>query len=476
MGPERTPLVRICQAQIRKLGQEPPLSDLPLGMTLAHEVNFDGLIGPTHNYAGLSPGNIASASNAGGVSKPKAAALQGLAKMNTLRSLGLTQGVLPPQQRPDLGALRAIGFSGDDEKVLKDAHESDPTLLAAIWSASSMWAANAATVSPSIDCADGRVHMTPANLISNYHRSLEHPTTTRMLRMIFRDEDRFCVHDPLPSQMRYADEGAANHVRFAPTHGEPGVEMFVYGFDREDPAGGARKYPSRQTRAACEAIVRMHQLDPTRVVYTRQHPDAIDAGVFHNDVIATGNERVFLYHEQAFATSRSLVTDIASPMGEPLVLIEAHDTEFTLEDAVGSYLFNSQIVTLPDGSMALIAPLETQENPRVHAFVEQMIASKDNPINAVHYLDVRESMRNGGGPACLRLRVVLNEEELQAVHPGVILTDALSAELESWVNRFYPDELSSGDLLDPRLVLSLTDALDALTQILDLPGLYPFQR
>ncbi|MFG0313664.1 MAG: N-succinylarginine dihydrolase [Phycisphaerales bacterium] len=445
-------------------------------MTHAREVNFDGLIGPTHNYAGLSPGNIASASNAGGISRPKAAALQGLAKMNTLRSLGLTQGILPPQQRPDLASLRAIGFSGDDEKILREAHESDPTLLAAIWSASSMWAANAATVSPSIDCADGRVHMTPANLISNYHRSLEHPTTTRMLRMIFSDQDAFCVHDPLPLQMRYADEGAANHVRFAPSHAEPGVEMFVYGFDREDPAGGARKYPSRQTRAACEAIARLHQLDPTRVVYTRQHPDAIDAGVFHNDVIATGNERVFLYHEQAFATSRSLVTDIASPMGEPLVLVEAHDTDFTLEDAVASYLFNSQIVTLPDASMALIAPLESQENPRVDAFVRQVIASDDNPINAVHYLDVRESMRNGGGPACLRLRVVLNDEELRSVHQGVILTDELSERLESWINERYPEELSADQLLDPKLARSLTDALDELTGILGLEGLYPFQR
>lgn len=445
-------------------------------MIHAREVNFDGLIGPSHNYAGLSPGNIASASNAGGISKPKAAALQGLAKMNTLRSLGLTQAVLPPQQRPDLDALRAIGFRGSDEQLLRDAHASDPTLLAAIWSASSMWAANAATVSPSADCADNRVHLTPANLISNYHRSLEHPTTTATLRAIFKDDTRFCVHDPLPTQMRYADEGAANHIRFANSHGEAGVEMFVFGFDREDPAGGARRFPSRQTRAACEAIVRLHQLDPARVVYTRQHPDAIDAGVFHNDVIATGNESVFLYHEQAFATSRSLVSDIAAPLGAQMTLIEAHDTDFTLEDAVSSYLFNSQIVTLPDESMALLAPLESQENERVGAFVERTIADASNPINTVHYLDVRESMRNGGGPACLRLRVVLSDDELSAIHQGVILTDALSESLSDWIQKHYPDELSGDDLLDPKLARSLTDALDELTTILGMPGLYPFQR
>ena len=284
-------------------------------MPTALETNFDGLIGPTHNYAGLSPGNVASVTNAGGTSKPKAAALQGLAKMKTLMDLGLSQGILPPQHRPDLGALRRIGFLGSDEQVLKSAHESDPTLLAAIWSASSMWAANAATVSPSADTADNKVHLTPANLISNYHRSLEHPITTKMLRMIFSNEQHFVVHDPLPSQMRYADEGAANHIRFATEHGKPGIEMFVYGFDREDTAGGARKYPSRQTRAACYAIARLHKLDPINTVYTRQHPDAIDAGVFHNDVIATGNEEVFFYHEQAFATSRSMITDIAGPLG-----------------------------------------------------------------------------------------------------------------------------------------------------------------
>jgi succinylarginine dihydrolase len=252
--------------------------------------------------------------------------------------------------------------------------------------------------------------------------------------------------------------------------------MFVYGFDREDPAGGARKFPSRQTRAACEAIVRRHQLDPTMVVFTRQHPDAIDAGVFHNDVIATGNERVFLYHEQAFATSRSMVTDIAGPLGEPLTLIEANNTDFSLSDAVSSYLFNSQIVTLPDASMALLAPLESEENERVRAFVQRVVGDPSNPIDTVEYLDVRESMRNGGGPACLRLRVVLNDAELRATHPGVILDDDLSEALIAWVEKHYPDELRGDDLLDPVLARSLVDALDELTRILNMQGLYPFQR
>lgn len=229
------------------------------------EVNFDGLIGPTHNYAGLSAGNIASLSNAGGISKPKAAALQGLSKMKALMDLGLTQAVLPPQQRPDLSFLRKIGFEGSDAHLLAQARDADPTILAAVWSASSMWAANAATVSPSPDTADNKVHMTPANLVSNLHRSIEHPTTTRALRMIFKDPSHFVVHDPLPDQARFADEGAANHVRFAASHDQPGIELFVYGVDIHDPSNSARNYPSRQTRAACEAIARTHKLDQSKV-------------------------------------------------------------------------------------------------------------------------------------------------------------------------------------------------------------------
>ncbi len=440
------------------------------------EVNFDGLIGPTHNYAGLSAGNIASLSNAGGISKPKAAALQGLSKMKALMDLGLTQAVLPPQQRPDLSFLRKIGFEGSDAHLLAQARDADPTILAASWSASSMWAANAATVSPSPDTADNKVHMTPANLVSNLHRSIEHATTTRALRMIFKDPSHFVVHDPLPDQARFADEGAANHVRFAASHDQPGIELFVYGVDIHDPSNSARNYPSRQTRAACEAIARTHKLDQSKVVYARQHPDAIDAGVFHNDVIATGNESVFLYHEQAFATSRSMLTDLATPLGKPLIAIEAHDTDFSLEDAVTSYLFNSQIVTLPDGSMSLIAPLETTENPRVAKFIESMLADDSNPINTAHYLDVRESMRNGGGPACLRLRVPLSEQELGSVHQGVIMTMELHETLTEFVSRTYPDEITQSDLLDPALAESCLQILDELTRILDLPGLYPFQQ
>src|SRR5688500_13214854 len=113
----------------------------------AYEVNFDGLVGLTHNYGGLAVGNIAAAENALTDSNPREAALQGLAKMKYLADLGVRQGVLPPQERPTLGILRKLGFRGDDISVIGKAARAAPGLLRACCSASSMWVANAATVS-----------------------------------------------------------------------------------------------------------------------------------------------------------------------------------------------------------------------------------------------------------------------------------------------------------------------------------------
>ncbi len=177
-------------------------------------VNFDGIPGPTHNYAGLARGNLAAERNARTVANPRAAALQGLAKARALAARGVMQAVLPPHERPDTHALRALGFSGTDADVVSRAATDAPQLLAACSSAAAMWTANAATVSPSADTLDHRVHFTPANLVSHFHRSLEAPTTTRVLRAIFADPAHFVVHDPLPAAPQTGDEGAANHIRF----------------------------------------------------------------------------------------------------------------------------------------------------------------------------------------------------------------------------------------------------------------------
>jgi succinylarginine dihydrolase len=227
-------------------------------VTDAAETNFDGLVGPTHNYAGLSEGNLASARNANTIARPRGAALQGLAKMQRLRALGLSQGVLPPHERPNIAWLRTLGFTGSDGEIWERAWKSEPTIARAALASSAMWAANAATISPSVDCADGRLHATVANLQTMLHRILEGEQTERTLRRIMPDDARFAVHPALLAHATLSDEGAANHMRMAASAGDPGVEIFVYGRKASETKTG---FPARQTLDACRAIARSHALD-----------------------------------------------------------------------------------------------------------------------------------------------------------------------------------------------------------------------
>ncbi|HEY8751916.1 MAG TPA: N-succinylarginine dihydrolase [Tepidisphaeraceae bacterium] len=440
---------------------------------LALELNLDGLVGPTHNYAGLSFGNLASAKHSRSISHPRQAALEGLKKMKFLADLGVPQAVLPPNARPDLGALRRLGFEGSEEAVIAQAFRESPRLLAGVYSASSMWAANAATVSPGADTADGQVHFTPANLVSQFHRSLEPATTGRLLRAIFPPGGDFVHHDPLPAAPFVGDEGAANHMRLAPVHGGKAIEVFVYGGSGNGEATSAN-FPARQTLEASQAIARLHGLGAARTLFVRQSPEAIDAGAFHNDVVAVANESVMLYHARAYADGPSVAQQIREACDGDFHLIEVAEDRVPLTTAVESYLFNSQLVTLADGGMALIAPIECQERENVRAYIEELLAA-DNPIRQAHFLEVRQSMKNGGGPACLRLRVVLNPAQLQGVHPGVMLTDELYAKLINWVERRYREKIEPADLADPKLMIESYGALDELTQILGLGPVYDFQ-
>jgi succinylarginine dihydrolase len=447
----------------------------------AFEVNFDGLVGPTHNYAGLSYGNIASMEHGLTVSNPKAAVLQGLDKMKLLLDMGLVQGVLPPHERPDMKTLRRLGFQGSDAKILSTAARKSPLLLAACYSASSMWTANAATVSPSADTADGLVHFTPANLVSQFHRSIEAEFTAVLLRTIFSDESAFVHHAALPAASHFSDEGAANHTRLCSSHEKVGLELFVYGrqsFDRSD--SGPQLFPARQTFEASAAIERLHRLDPSKTVFARQNPAAVDAGVFHNDVISVGNENVFFYHSQAFADTGSVINELKNTFRgfchAELIAIEVSTDQVSVSESVKLYLFNSQLVTLPDGSMCLIAPRECAENEKTDRLLQDVVADLGSPIRRLHYVDTRQSMKNGGGPACLRLRVVLTEEEKALAHQRIFLTETLYNDLKSWADRFYRDRLLPEDLADPALAEESNAALDALTQLLDLGSLYSFQK
>ncbi|ALO44165.1 N-succinylarginine dihydrolase [Pseudoalteromonas phenolica] len=440
------------------------------------EVNFDGLVGPTHNYAGLSYGNVASKTNANKVANPKKAALQGLEKMLTLSHMGIHQGVLAPNARPDLTTLRALGFSGSDSNVISQAAKAAPQFLKACYSASSMWTANAATISPSSDTGDGKVHFTPANLNNKIHRAIEAKTTGNILKATFADESVFTHHAPLPQHTLFGDEGAANYTRLADSYGHSGLALFVYGEDMNSKVK-PQVFPARQTRQASEAIARSHLLDPAQTLYIQQNPNVIDQGVFHNDVIAIGNENVFLFHEQAFYQQKKVIAQIRQNYTgtRPLHLIEVTDADLSVDEAVKSYIFNSQLVSLPNGGMALIAPSECQAIDSVERYLASL-RQASNPIDEVIYMDLKQSMQNGGGPACLRLRVALSQNELNAVNPNCLMTDKLYNTLNTWVNKHYRDRLVEADLADPSLMLESQQALDELTQIMNLGSVYDFQK
>lgn len=412
------------------------------------EINFDGLIGPSHNYAGLSLGNLASSSNAGAVSHPRAAALQGVEKMRENIRLGLVQGLFLPHERPNRRWLESLGVRAD---------KADGPLLANAMSASAMWAANAATVSPAPDTEDAKCHLTAANLMTMPHRSHEWRETLAQLRLAFADAAHFAVHPPIPAP--FGDEGAANHMRLASSHGAPGVEVFVYGA-----RGGA--FPVRQRLEASQAVARLHRLDPDRVLFVQQAERAIAGGAFHNDVVAVANENVLLCHGQAFAKRDAVFADLRRLLPD-IQIIEVPASRVPLETAIRSYLFNSQLVTLPEGGMALVLPTESRDDLAVWSWLEELIAT-NGPIRRLVPVDVRESMANGGGPACLRLRVLADPAH---VDPRFLADEAKLDRVASVIAERWPESIASGRLADRGLWDEIAAARAELYRMLELDDL-----
>lgn len=448
-------------------------------MHKAYEVNFDGLVGLSHHYGGLSYGNVASLLNQQRPSNPQAAALQGLEKMKLLLDLGLKQAVLPPHERPYLPLLRQLGFRGTDAEVILQASKDCPEIFFSCSSAAAMWAANAATLCPSVDALDRKMHITPANLADKFHRSLEYQTTQKALRLIFAEPSLFTHHNAPPAGVFFSDEGAASHNRFCQDHGSEGVHLYVYGkstFGKQSLAPA--RYPPRQALEASQAIARNHQVE--HALFAQQSPEAIDAGVFHNDVISLANQTVFLYHEQSFVDTEKVLDQIQKLFYQVtedcLLPIKITHEQLPLKTAVSSYLFNSQLVSLPDSSMALICPKECENDSSVKTLVDAIVADSHNPIQQVHYLDLHQSMANGGGPACLRLRVVLTENELKHTHQEIFLTHGNYPLLKAWIKNHYRDRLVPEDLKDPLFYEETKKALAELTQILNLGNFYDFQN
>ena len=289
------------------------------------------------------------------------------------------------------------------------------------------------------------------------HRSHEWRQTLYQLQIAFADAAHFAIHPPVPPA--FGDEGAANHMRLSAAHGERGLEIFVYGV-----SGGA--FPARQHIEASKAVARLHGLAAERTIFVQQSEEAIAAGAFHNDVVAVANERVLFAHELAFADKQPLI-DACAVQIPGFEYVEVGAGDVPLEDAVKSYLFNAQLVSPPDGEMTLIVPSEARETPSVWQWLERHLAG-NGPIRRVEVVNVRQSMANGGGPACLRLRVVADPA---TVDPRFLMDDAKLDAVAEVVRRHWPDEIAHDELQRPTLIAEVTRARDALLQEVGLTEL-----
>ena len=440
-------------------------------MAFSGEINFDGLIGPTHNYAGLSQGNLASQKHLNKTSNPKAAALQGLDKMRLIMDQGIPQGFFLPHERPHLKTLRVLGFSGTDEDIINRAAKQNPLLLKNVYSASSMWAANAATFSPSIDSYDQNIHITPANLNTMFHRSIEHEFTQAQLELMFGGVA--IVHDPIENISGYGDEGAANHLRVSEQHLKSGFQIFVYGSSAFEVHQGMI---TRQAEEISKAVSIMHQLDPDRVLFLKQNEQAINAGSFHNDIVSLANEEVFIFHQEAFADRVELerILHHLKDHVKGFHPIEILSEDISLDDLVSSYLLNSQLITVKNNEMMMLLPEEVQNHSNCMRWLEEIKSS--SPIKHIEFVDIRQSMMNGGGPACLRFKITVNNDEFNQINEKFLLTPKKLMDLRALVTKHYRDKLNPSDLQDNNLVQESYRFLDELTQLLDLGNVYDFQK
>ena len=436
------------------------------------EVNFDGLIGPTHNYSGLSDGNIASKKNYSSPSNPKNAALQGLKKAETIINCGLKQGFFLPHERPFIPGLKRLGFNGTNEEILLSAFKHSKILLSNFSSASSMWAANAATISPSPDTQDNKIHLTPANLNTMFHRSIETEFTHQQCKIIFPTES-FQIHKPSFSISGYGDEGAANHLRISKSHNEKGFEVFVYG---ESGFKNDKSSVKRQALEISRSIAINHKLDMEKTFFLQQNHEAIKQGSFHNDIVSLSNENVFIAHENAFQNKDDLkkMLNILESKIDNFQYIEISNSEIPLEDIINSYLLNSQLITNGDNEMQLILPEEVKGFENCMSWLDKLKQISD--VKLFNFVDIRQSMMNGGGPACLRLKVILNDEELENLNQNFLMNNERLESIKLLIEREYRDELYPDDLKDPNLLDESRRVLDELTQIFGTGSIYEFQK
>jgi succinylarginine dihydrolase len=428
------------------------------------EVNVDRIVAPTHHHGGLGVANRAAWRNRHLVSSPRAAALQGIRKMRLAADAGAVQLALPPTPRPDRAVLARMGVSSSR---LADTDVRD--LVAASSSSASMWVANSATFTSSIEAADGRPHLTPANLVSSFHRASEVRHTTRLLRRVF-DPARFVHHPALPASMAVRDEGSANHFCLARGPSQRGVHLFVFGarvLGEPARAGGEH---ARQTHEASAAIARLHRLDPQRTVFGQESRQAIAAGAFHADLVMLACGEILFFHEDSLADNEAVEAELTckyrEATGRQLHLLAVPHSMLTLEQAIDSYVFNSQVVEARSGGRLLLAPAQAETMAAARHALKMLVEHPASAIDALHFVELTESMNNGGGPACLRLRLALTPAEVASLPPRMRIDSERCRELEAWVERSYRSELSIEDLGSAALVDECERAQVSIAEIL----------
>jgi succinylarginine dihydrolase len=198
-------------------------------------------------------------------------------------------------------------------------------------------------------------------------------------------------------------------------------------------------------------------------MFVEQSEEAIAAGAFHNDVVAVANEHVLFAHEKAFADRSALVVN-CERLVPGFELVEVPDAEVPLADAISSYLFNAQLVTPPDSEMTLVVPEEARETPSVWTWLQRHLVG-NGPIRRVQVVDVRQSMANGGGPACLRLRVAADADR---VDPRFLVDEAKLDRLSAVIAQHWPEEIANADLTSESLIGTVERARAALLDALEL--------
>jgi len=422
------------------------------------QLNISELPGPTFMYSGLSADNVASLNNKHLAANPLKFALLSLQRMRLLLEEGVHQVIFPPHRRPDLQALGYCGFTGDMGHMIGSADKFSRGYLESLLAASSVWTANAATVTPSADSEDGKVHITTANLNSHFHRSIEASQTHAKLARVFADDNFFALHQALPSHNRFSDEGAANHMRFHVEGENRGLNVFVYGNDPDNPG----YMQGRQSLWASKAICQLHALSSTQVWLQKQSKEAISRGIFHNDIISMNSHDLLVFHQQAYENHESLIEKLTA-LGICCVEIKAE--EFSLEHALKTYFFNSEFIKGKDGSQVLVMSEKCQHDAKVHAQLERIQTAYNKEIKTI-YVDLDDSLKNGGGPACLRLRVQLNQEQFSAIPSKFLLTQNKLNALQEVVTRFYRESLSYEDVFTETFQLSLQPVYSRLEQVL----------